>query len=72
MCVAAPFLNSDFGDLRAFPGKEHRKGSARARTKMPSEQVVGIDITDLVGQQPSVRVVGRNVYMRRARSDIAK
>jgi hypothetical protein len=72
MCVAAPFHYSDFRDLRGFPGKEHRKGSARARTKMPSDQIVTIDISDFVGQQLSARIVGRNVYMRRARSDIAK
>ena len=72
MCVAAAFNYSDFGDLKEFPGKEHRKGSARSRTKMPSDQVVTIDFTDPLGQQLSARVEDRNVYMRGTRSDISK
>ena len=37
---------------------------------MPSDQVVAVDFIDLLGQELSVRIVGRNVYMRGARSDI--
>ena len=68
MCVAAVFNYSDLSDLRGFPGKEHRIGSTRSRTKMPSDQVIGVDFIDLLGQELSVRIVGRNVYMRGARS----
>ena len=72
MCVAAVFNYSDLGDLRGFPGKEHRIGSTRSRTKMPSDQVIAVDFIDLLGQEFSVRIVGRNVYMHGARSDIPK
>jgi hypothetical protein len=62
---AALFNYSDLGDLRGFPGEEHRKGSTRSRTKMPSDQVIAVDLIDLLGQELSVRIVGSNVYMRR-------
>ena len=66
------FNNSDLGDLRGFPGKEHRIGSTRSRTKMPSDQVVAADFIDLLGQELSVRIVGRDAYMLGARSDISE
>lgn len=72
MRVAAVFNDSDFGDLKGFPGKEHRKGSARAWAKMPSDQVVAIDIVDPLSEQLSVRIVGRNVHMHSVLSDIPK
>jgi hypothetical protein len=37
---------------------------------MPSDQVIAVDFIDLFGQELSVRIVGRNVYMRGARSCI--
>ncbi|MGC2577569.1 MAG: hypothetical protein WA376_08320 [Terrimicrobiaceae bacterium] len=46
--------------------------SASSRTKMPSDQVVAIDFTDLLGQELPARVVSRDVYMCRAWSDIPK
>jgi hypothetical protein len=70
--MTAMLNNRNLGDSRGFPGKEHRKGRARTRTKMPSDQVVAINITNLVGRQLSIRIVGRNVYMRGARCDVAE
>ena len=70
MCVAAVFNYSDLSDLRGFPGKEHRIGSTRSRTKMPSDQVVAVDFIDLLGQEISVRIVSRDAYLGDARSGI--
>jgi hypothetical protein len=72
MCVAAVFNYSGPGDLRRFPGKEHRIGSTRSRTKMPSDEIIAVDFIDLFAQEFSVRIVGGNVYMHGARSDIPK
>ena len=63
---------SDLSDLRRFQRKEHYVRSARSRTKMPSNKVIAVDFTDLLGDEVSVRIVGRDVYMHGARSHIPK
>jgi hypothetical protein len=37
---------------------------------MPTDQVIAVDFIDLLGQKLSIRIVGRNVHMRGARSYI--
>jgi hypothetical protein len=37
---------------------------------MPSDQVIAVDFIDLLGQELSIRIIGRNVHMRGARSYI--
>ena len=39
---------------------------------MPSDEIIAVDFIDLLAQEFSVRIVGGNVYMHGARSDITK
>ena len=70
MWVAAVFNYSHLGDLGGFPGEEHRIGSTRTRTKMRYGQDIGVDFIDLLGQELSIRIVGRDAYLDSVRSDI--
>ena len=72
MRAAAVFNYSDLSDLRGLPGKEHRIGSTRSRTKMPSNEIIAVDFIDLLAQEFSIRIVGGNVCMHSARSEIPK
>jgi hypothetical protein len=50
--------------------EEHRIGSTRSWIKMRYHQVIGVDFIDLLGQELSTCIVGRDAYLDGVRSGI--
>ena len=68
--MAAVFDDGNFRNLSWGPQKKNQVGGSLPRAKMPSHQIVAVELVDFLSEEFSVRIVARDMNMRSTRGGV--